>query len=653
MRKEFLLDKISSKYIISQVFMYIKDKNFSLKLFIHSKYFQSKLNIKLIDYKEQYLEKRINYDNLIFINDDFIYYNGKKDLYQKELQRISLEYKIDENTFIKFVSNYYINLYQNYYKKDNIYKYLKRIDLDSPLFESLSKIENFEKIFTIVISTEDIKNYEKQYLSNLNKLNTCYSLEIKDMIYLKNLDINFNNIKYLRIFFLKYFAYINFEYNKYFNILFSLGNLKSNLIYLNLEGRVDTNPFSSGLLENINTLKSLEYLFLSYFEDTSLLLKLDNLKELYLERFSSIYFEKNIFLKLKNLTIKNCTICISPELDDLIIKTKCPLLEKCMLIDSFEDWKLSYDNFIDFSSITKLKKYEGNPEYFLLINNNNPLEKVYLSEGIVLYKNDDGEKNILIKLCTIKTIKKMTLILRNIDFKDISNIADINPSVKKIKIFYSDKFDIQEELQKKFPNLTDFGFQNSYDSEENNDTQIEILENSESKIINMKLYLMNNLINKFYCKSFSKLECIILDICCKIGDYQKFFPIFNNKCTVIFESLKVFHCYLYDYNLNILNNLCNNINKMPNLKDFCLIFDCDTNVDKKFYINLIKEIISLKYIRIFNVNPERNLINIEIGKKNKEENNLYTKDELSKLLPENNLDKLYEINIIRYQINDK
>ena len=51
-----LFDKIKSYFISNYIFNYIKDDIFRLKLFIYSKHFQNKLNLKVL-FKEQYLKK--------------------------------------------------------------------------------------------------------------------------------------------------------------------------------------------------------------------------------------------------------------------------------------------------------------------------------------------------------------------------------------------------------------------------------------------------------------------------------------------------------------------------------------------------------------------------------------------------------------------
>jgi len=74
------------------------------------------------------------------------------------------------------------------------------------------------------------------------------------------------------------------------------------------------------------------------------------------------------------------------------------------------------------------------------------------------------------------------------------------------------------------------------------------------------------------------------------------FPIFKNNCKIIFKSLKYFtfiapDCYRMD--LEVLNNIYNNIDNMPNLKSF--ILKCyQKNITEDFLIKFIKKILPMK-----------------------------------------------------------
>ena len=80
-KKEFLsvLEKISSKYILESIFNYIRDEKYKLKLFINSKLFQKKLNLNLIDYQENYIN-RFNLNPNEYVYDNYNNY----DHYNKE-----------------------------------------------------------------------------------------------------------------------------------------------------------------------------------------------------------------------------------------------------------------------------------------------------------------------------------------------------------------------------------------------------------------------------------------------------------------------------------------------------------------------------------------------------------------------------------------
>ena len=91
MENEELINKISSKYILNAIFNYIKDKNFKDILFLYSKKFQNKLDIKLLRLKENYL-KTINLDHYLYI--DPRYFPFKTDYLTKEYNKFVIPYNI-------------------------------------------------------------------------------------------------------------------------------------------------------------------------------------------------------------------------------------------------------------------------------------------------------------------------------------------------------------------------------------------------------------------------------------------------------------------------------------------------------------------------------------------------------------------------------
>ena len=101
---------------------------------------------------------------------------------------------------------------------------------------------------------------------------------------------------------------------------------------------------------------------------------------------------------------------------------------------------------------------------------------------------------------------------------------------------------------------------------------------------------------KLYCCKLEDLIQAVFDI--RFGIKVKInFPILNEKCDIIFKSLKTFKYYITDIDNQTLKNIYFNIDKMPNLKSFSL--DGKIN-DEDLYIKFIKKMLSLDldYLRI-------------------------------------------------------
>lgn len=125
-------------------------------------------------------------------------------------------------------------------------------------------------------------------------------------------------------------------------------------------------------------------------------------------------------------------------------------------------------------------------------------------------------------------------------------------------------------------------------------------------------------------------------------------PIFNDKCNTIFKSLKKFNLIIFATNYNDkkieidskINNLCNNIDKMPNLKEFTFR-GFNYMFDEISYKNLIKKILSLKLIT-----------NIKLEPTSYSEN--YSRKELAELFPDICINKINEICITKsYKIENE
>ena len=83
MEKKSLFIMIKSKYTIKNILSFIEDYQFVFKLVLYSKLSQKKMDISLLDYKEQYIKNRINWESYLCyeITDfqNFDIYSQKKD----------------------------------------------------------------------------------------------------------------------------------------------------------------------------------------------------------------------------------------------------------------------------------------------------------------------------------------------------------------------------------------------------------------------------------------------------------------------------------------------------------------------------------------------------------------------------------------------
>ena len=176
----------------------------------------------------------------------------EKDILKKEYDNFILDNYLNKEKFEKII--YEIINNQN---EMNEKEY---VNIDSPLFGIISKTKDFDKNYIIYISQKNIDEYnlKDNYIIRFNNLNNskgeyrsikyAFNEEIK-LYYLKELNINFNNIRQLK---LSYNG--NEEINKECNIL----NLFQNLEILTLKG----NNNIIKLLENVN-FKELKELYLS------------------------------------------------------------------------------------------------------------------------------------------------------------------------------------------------------------------------------------------------------------------------------------------------------------------------------------------------------------------------------------------------------
>ena len=203
MENQGVIYKIKSVNIIKNIFSYIRDNKIQLKLFIYSKYFQSKLNLKYIDAKEKYLKNLgFNINEYLFIEEEKYEYN----LLNKKYKDFLLKKKIkNKERFEEIIFEILENKQINGTNKGNE----TYVNIDSPLFIIILVLTNFENNYTIFISQLHIYKYNllNKYIElfdnlnsyDINYLSLFYSSYNDEIKYLKQLNIDYNKIKKLKV----------------------------------------------------------------------------------------------------------------------------------------------------------------------------------------------------------------------------------------------------------------------------------------------------------------------------------------------------------------------------------------------------------------------------------------------------------------------
>ena len=569
-----LISKIKSIHMLNTVFEYIKEESFKYKLFIHSKEFQRKLNINSSEfYLFKYIDKqKINLYSILTYN----YFDSdphKSNPYEKLL--IKLNIKEDE------LKKYILYFFRKKLKEDDdVDVYKRRINIFSPIFDIFIKEgrDIFEKSFTIYINAVHLRKYNLKfdYISAFEKLNES-NIKYSSLVYffennedincLNELKINFANIKTLNI--TKYITDKIFDIN--INI-FTNNDLLSNLINLYLIFCSDR--IASKAFENLNNLKKVINLTLTANFDSAFILNLPNLQNLSLHNCYNITFEKNSCLNLKKLEIRECSINEPYSLIQFPELIQCYLdIGKC-------------NKIFDFKSLKKLRELASRLQFFELLEN----PKLVKFEMIFNYQ-DKYDKKYLEKILLTDTIETASIILNNISDKDISEIQLKNNSIKILKLSIKKNINFNSiiNFQDLFTNLTTFSVKR-YQSVKKG--KFEIIENGNSKINDLKVEIKYEDI-KIYCGPFSKLKKIDIYIKNRIKNIKDSFPLFSDKCAMVFESLTNFRVCFECVNFEIIKNIYLNLDYMPNVKHFDFFFKCDIKIDKDFYNNFILKLLKL------------------------------------------------------------
>ena len=667
-----ILKKISSKYILESTFDFIKDKTFKLKLFNYSKYFQQKLGLELYNYLEAYVTNlEINIDDYLYRRKNIYPQKFKKNILNEYLEEDLAKKKFD----IKIVEEFIIkNLEKEIEKEKSEEEKLKivlgkkQIEIYSPFLDFFSKTKAFES-FSIPISINVIKkfNLEKDYISvfeNFNKTGIKYDklniyINSNDIDYLKTLKIDLGELVSLKL----NVDTINDEgenreedededeenktvyniddINKFYKTLFSYKNMANNLILFDLNCIFLKNfEIDPNLFENLNNFKSLKILLLSglHFQNP-FMLKLNNLIGIFIYDCLNIIVDENFGNNLKRLVIKKTKTSIFPKSKSLL---KFPLLES-FLIDN--DIKEVLNSKIDFSVLNKISYFEGYMSDFIHLPETKSLKEVKLlqiDEGLKIDENLEVEKELIKKIVSLESLQNIEFLAKYIADNEFSRITRSNYSLKKIQIEWlsTNGKCILNNLLNKFPNLSNFEIffpVNTTIPENFKPPMIKLEENKKSKInkILLDIGVFTNDIQLF-CGPYDKLSKI--EFTSNIN-FRTNFPIFGKKCNVKFQSLTLFHLTnrvegeIKEIDFDMLNNLYNNLNCFPNLKDFKL--DCILKVSKDFYIQFLKKLLSMKLKSIY----------FSIKENYKEEDEPYTEVELKEIYPEFDYDLYEELNI--------
>ena len=337
---------------------------------------------------------------------------------------------------------------------------------------------------------------------------------------------------------------------------------------------------SLNIINKFKALKNLEIKNLIFIEALNLNIKdLEYLKLIDCENIN--IYSDNMTSKIKVLKIKGTKL----------------INDKSEIIFSFMNKGIFYfeevNNIINFNSLINLKKLKAYAGYFIIIKNS-PLEKVEIRGS-----NEFDTYQIISKIIEINSIIEAKIFL-NLENKLISDIKGVNNNLKILKLCVTNiinKLTI-EQIIKNFPNLEDFNFKYmGYSNNKNElflENEIYIEENQDCKI--NKLYLNLNHIKFgqliFHIHSFSNLKKLSL---MNINIDKNLFPLFNDKCNIIFLSLEVLTLIKVNITIKIFENIINNIDKCLKIKEFNILNET-LNISKDYYFSIIRKLVSIKTI---------------------------------------------------------
>ena len=393
-------------------------------------------------------------------------------------------------------------------------------------------------------------------------------------------------------------------------------------------------------MNNFKSLKKLR-LFNFIFINT-LSLKLTNLEDLTFCSCENIELIGTIYYNMKNITFLNFNLKTTSLLE-------LPELVECKLQEDF-DSRERFSSKINFSNLKNIKNLKVETRDFLNVN-------CPLLEEVELYPYEDITKEeeikMLEKILSLKYLKNVILKLNKLLPNDFINISGENTSIIKIILYFENKNESENQdldildltlLQNKFPNLIDLSLDELDNQIAFSEAKpLEINENQNSKITKISLgkdFLFSNS-TKLYIQSYEtleefKLSCMFL--------YLNDLPFFSNNLQITFKSLIIFDFKArdMDFDFDNINNLYNNIDNMPNLKNFGLICFSE-NVDLNFFKKFVKKILNLHLMHVV-----FELTSFTFFEPDKEKE-YYSFNELKEMFPKINIINCNTIHIAKFK----
>ena len=652
MESKSLLEEIKSRVNIRHIFSFIEEKK-KYKIVVHSNKLQKILNLDLKSYKEKYFESLsyINFSNCVTSKVDLnpsicpneINISDLECNYNNELEKIKDKKNMPNKIIDEFIVYYFKTIYNRYKSKEEVNKIILGnhllIDIYSPIYEKLKKEAFFEKLFILHIPIPLI--YDKDFINNnfldfIQLLNEAkqnmhsFYLEIDE----DTLDKNINDFKEFCTGFKRIKKLVvdnHFIFSKPLDIFefIPFKCLKYNLIYL--EVKFDSYiKLSTTFSNKINELKVLEELRLDHVN--SFFLAKTKLKYLSLSRIGKLTIAPNCFsnmetmnlFSIESLKIKQGKFFANENLQ----KIKLPKLISFKVSRYHND----YHKIFDFESCQKLKYFMRLDSIAFLNLKDTLLEKVYIQDKFV-NKSLIDEILMLKKLIEIKILKEIKIDISYINEENIKEIEGENPAVEKLIInleknyIHTYDYDLEQKkyilygFQKKFPNLKEFQIyfnkDDYYPSKES--SKFIITQNPNCKINKFKFSGGDSggITTIFYTAPFENLLDVEFGCTGPSFNYEDSFPLFKESCNSIFESLFTFKFISKNIlDLKIVQNVINNLDKIPNLKIF--IFKAICEIDEENYIKLIEMLLlsNIKNIEFdLNMNDDTNEINEEYSEK--------------------------------------